>query len=79
MRKNRKIDIVVTVRLISWCVEVILAGLFIYAYITLMGLIKPLNVRLAVSILSTPLLVSFWAGCCIAIALIRERWILGDY
>ena len=76
MRQKRRTDVVGIIRLVSWIIEVILAGLFMYAYITLIDLIEPMNVRLAVTILSLPLIASFWIGCCILIALIRERWIL---
>ena len=79
MRKKRENNIVAIVRLISWFAEAILAGLFIYAYVTLIDMIPAFNVRIAVTIFSLPFLASFWIGCCILIALIRERWILDDY
>lgn len=78
MRQKKKTDVVAIVRLVSWLIELILAGLFIYAYITLIDLIGPLNIRLAITILSLPFIASFWIGCCVLIALIRERWIFGD-
>lgn len=78
MKKKREVDVAGVVRLISWIIEIILAGLFIYAYVTLIDLIRPVNIRLAITILSLPIIASFWVGCCILIALIRERWILGD-
>lgn len=77
MRKKRNIDAVWLIRLASLIFEVILAGLFLYAYVTLIDLIGPMNIRLAVTILSFPFIASFWLVCCIAIALIRERWIFG--
>ena len=78
MRKKRNVDMVLLIRLASLILEVILAGLFLYAYVTLIDLIGPVNIRLAITILSFPFIASFWLGCCILIALIRERWILGD-
>ena len=79
MRKKRSFNMVATVRLVSWIFEIILAGLFLYAFVTLTDMIPLLNVRIAVTILAFPFLASFWVACCIAITLIRERWILDDY
>lgn len=78
MRQKRRTNVIAVVRLVTWIIEIILAGLFMYAYVTLIDLIEPLNIRLAITILSLPFITSFWIGCCILIALIRERWILGD-
>ena len=76
IRQKKKTDVVAIVRLVSWLIELILAGLFLYAYTTLIDLINPWNIRLAITILSLPFITSFWIGCCLLIALIRERWIL---
>ena len=76
MRKKRNRTKEFVVRLVGWIIDLVLAGLFIYAYVTLMEQIPAVNVRLAVMILSLPLITSFWLGICLGLALIRERWLL---
>ena len=64
---------VAVIRIISWVIEILIAVLFLYAFVTLTDMIDAFNIRLAVRIFAFPVIVSLWSGICIFILLVRER------